>query len=120
MSKPAVKPIPDGMHSRTPLLICAGAADAIEFYAKAFNALEVSRLPGPEGRPMLAMLWVGNSGPMVADEFPERGWFGPKSPQGSPVTGPLPVDNGGAVGQPAAAAGASVTMAAACLVRGQR
>ena len=30
MSKPAVKPIPDGMRSLTPLLTCAGAADAIE------------------------------------------------------------------------------------------
>ena len=27
-----VKPIPDGMHTLTPHLICAGAADAIEFY----------------------------------------------------------------------------------------
>jgi len=50
MSKPAVKPIPDGMHSLTPLLTCAGAADAIEFYTKAFNAVEVSRLPGPKGK----------------------------------------------------------------------
>ena len=49
MSKPAVKPIPDGMHSLTPLLICAGAADAIKFYTKAFSAVEVSRLPGPKG-----------------------------------------------------------------------
>ena len=30
MSK--VKAIPDGMHTRTPHLVCAGAADAIEFY----------------------------------------------------------------------------------------
>jgi PhnB protein len=33
MSAPAVKPIPEGMHSLTPHLICAGAADAIKFYA---------------------------------------------------------------------------------------
>lgn len=35
-----VKPIPDGMHSVTPHLICAGAAQAIEFYEKAFGAVE--------------------------------------------------------------------------------
>jgi len=31
-------PIPDGMHSVTPHLVCAGADDAIEFYKKAFDA----------------------------------------------------------------------------------
>ena len=42
---PKVKPVPDGMHSITPHLVCAGAADAIEFYKKAFNAEEGGRLP---------------------------------------------------------------------------
>jgi hypothetical protein len=36
MTKP--KPVPQGMQSVTPHLICAGAADAIEFYKKAFGA----------------------------------------------------------------------------------
>jgi len=44
MSK--VKPVPDGMRSVTPHLVCAGAAEAIEFYKKAFGAVEVARLPG--------------------------------------------------------------------------
>jgi hypothetical protein len=34
MSKPAVKPVPEGMHTLTPHLVCAGAADAIKFYEK--------------------------------------------------------------------------------------
>jgi PhnB protein len=41
------KAIPDGMHTVTPHLICANASAAIEFYKKAFNATETSRLPGP-------------------------------------------------------------------------
>ncbi|HUN67559.1 MAG TPA: VOC family protein, partial [Burkholderiales bacterium] len=49
---PKVKPIPDGMHSVTPHLICAGAAKAIEFYKSAFGAVEGGRLPGPDGRIM--------------------------------------------------------------------
>ncbi|MGO9699912.1 MAG: hypothetical protein ACLPX7_11695 [Xanthobacteraceae bacterium] len=49
-----VNAIPDGMHTVTPHLICAGAAEAIEFYKKAFNATEMSRLPGPNGRLMPA------------------------------------------------------------------
>jgi uncharacterized glyoxalase superfamily protein PhnB len=40
MTTSKVKAIPDGMRSVTPHLICAGAADAIEFYKKAFNAVE--------------------------------------------------------------------------------
>ena len=44
MATSTVKPIPDGMHSLTPHLVCAGAADAIQFYVKAFNAVELVRL----------------------------------------------------------------------------
>jgi len=56
---PKVKPVPDGMHSVTPHLICAGAAAAIEFYKKAFNAVEEGRLPGPQGRILHAMRKMG-------------------------------------------------------------
>src|SRR5258708_35994804 len=86
MIQPAVKPIPDGMHSRTPLLICAGVTEAIEFYTEAFNALEVLRLPGPNGKLMLAMLWVGNSALILTDEVPEWGGCRPKSLKGPPIT----------------------------------
>ena len=120
MSKPAVKPIPDGMHSLTPLLTCAGAADAIEFYTKAFNAVEVSRLPGPKGKLMHAMLRIGNSALMLTDEFPEWGGFGPKSLQGSPVTVRLHVENADAVVERAVAAGARITMPPADMFRGDR
>ncbi len=47
MSNPAVKPIPDGMHSVTPHLVCANAAEAIAFYVKAFNAVEAARTAWP-------------------------------------------------------------------------
>ena len=50
MKSSATNPIPEGMHSITPHLICAGAADAIELYKKAFGATETSRLPGPDGK----------------------------------------------------------------------
>ena len=59
MSTQSVKSIPEGMHSVTPLLICAGAADAIEFYKKAFGATETSRLPGPNGKLMHASIRIG-------------------------------------------------------------
>jgi len=120
MIKPNVKPIPEGMHSLTPLLTCAGAADAIDFYKKAFNAVEVSRLPGPKGKLMHASLRIGNSALMLTDEFPEWGGFGPKSLKGSPVTVHLYVENVDAAVEEAVAAGAKITMPLADMFWGDR
>jgi len=46
--------IPQGMHSVTPHLVCAGAANAIDFYKQAFGAQETARMPGPGGKLMHA------------------------------------------------------------------
>jgi PhnB protein len=108
MSK--VKPIPDGMRSVTPHLICAGAADAIEFYKKAFGAVEEARIPGPGGKLMHAMIRIGDSAVMLVDEMPEWGALGPKALKGSPVTVHLYVENADATFERAVKAGAKVTM----------
>ena len=105
-----VKPIPDGMHSVTPHLVCAGAADAIEFYKKAFNAVEVGRLAGPQGRLLHAMIRIEGSAVMLVDEMPEWGALGPKSLKGSPVTIHLYVQDVDASVARAVAAGAKITM----------
>ena len=86
MSQSAVKPIPEGMRSLTPHLVCAGAAEAIEFYKRAFNAIELGRMPGPDGKLMHAMVKIGDSMLMLVDEFPQFGSVGPKALNGSPVT----------------------------------
>jgi hypothetical protein len=78
MSAAAVKPIPEGMHSLTPHLICAGAAEAIRFYAEAFGAVEQFRLPGPEGKLMHACLKIGDSMLMLVDEMAGCGMLGPR------------------------------------------
>ena len=57
----STKPIPEGMHTVTPHLICAEASDAIEFYKKAFGAVELSRMPGPDGKIMHASFRIGDS-----------------------------------------------------------
>ena len=54
---------PNGLGTITPYLTCAGAAEAIAFYKKAFGASEVMRLAGPDGK-----IWGGRFG-MVADPF---------------------------------------------------
>jgi len=54
-----VKPIPDGYHSVTPTLTISGASDAIEFYKKAFDAKEIYRFPGPDGKSIMHILPKG-------------------------------------------------------------
>jgi len=105
-----VKPIPEGMHSVTPHLTCAGAADAIEFYKKAFGAVELARLPGPNGKLMHAMIRIGDSAVMLVDEAPEWGMLGPKALKGSAVTIHLYVENADATVETAVKAGAKITM----------
>ena len=103
-------PIPEGMRTVTPHLICAGAAQAIEFYKKAFGAVETARLPGPQGKIMHAMLRIGDSALMLVDEMPEWGALGPKALKGSPVTIHLYVDDVDAFAARAVKAGAKMTM----------
>jgi len=109
-STSAVSPIPPGMHTVTPHLVCAGAAEAIAFYQKAFNATELGRMPEPKGRLMHAAIKIGDSTVMLVDEFPEWGSVGPKTLKGSPVTIHLYVQDVDAVTQQAVAAGAKVIM----------
>jgi len=120
MTTAKVKPIPDGMHSVTPHLICAGAADAIDFYKKAFNAIELSRLPGQSGKLLHGSIRIGDSTVMLSDEFPEMGGLGPKSLKGSPVTIHLYVEDVDAFAARAIAAGAKVTMPVADMFWGGR
>jgi len=75
----AVKPIPEGYHSVTPYLIVDGATRAIDFYQRAFGAVEVMRLDGPQGQVGHAEIRVGDSPVMLADEHPDRGILAPTS-----------------------------------------
>lgn len=105
-----VKAIPDGMHSVTPHLVCAGAAQAIEFYKQAFGAVEEGRMPGPDGKLMHAMIRIGGSAVMLVDEMPQWGALGPKALKGSPVTIHLYVEDADAVFERALKAGAKALM----------
>jgi PhnB protein len=120
MAKATVKPIPEGMHSLTPHLVCAGAAEAIEFYRKAFNAVESARMPGPDGKLMHAAVRIGDSTLMLVDENAQWGMLGPRALKGSPVTLHLYVEDADATVAQAAAAGAKVTMPVADMFWGDR
>jgi PhnB protein len=105
-----VKPIPEGMHTVTPHLVCAGAADAIDFYKKAFGAVELHRLPGPDGKLMHGAIRIGDSVVMLVDENPAWNALGPKALKGSPVTLHLYVEDADAAFAQAVASGASAMM----------
>ncbi len=118
--RPAVKAVPEGMHTVTPHLVCAGAADAIEFYKQAFGAVELMRLPGPDGKLMHAGITIGDSLVMLADEFPEWGSAGPLTLKGTPVTIHLQVEDADAVFTRAVEAGGEVVMPIADMFWGDR
>jgi len=82
----ATKPIPEGYRTATPYLIVKGAADAIEFYKRAFGATEMLRMADPQGRVGHAEIKIGDSVIMLADEHPAMGYRGPRALGGSSVS----------------------------------
>ncbi|MEW6452632.1 MAG: VOC family protein [Pseudomonadota bacterium] len=101
-----------------PHLCVVGAADAIEFYKKAFGATEVMRVPAEDGKRLMHAHLIVNSAPVfLVDDFPEhRGQHGgmkvfpPKEIGGTPVVLHLEVKNCDESVKRAADAGATVTM----------
>lgn len=101
-----VKAIPDGYHSIQPYLHIKGAAEAIDFYKKAFGATEKMRMPQADGRIGHAELQFGDSVIMLADESPERNIYSPAHLGGSAVSVMFYVEDCDAVYKQALAAGA--------------
>jgi PhnB protein len=117
---PNIKPIPEGFHTVTPHLVCAGAADAMDFYKKAFGAVEIARLPGPDGKLMHGHLRIGDSAVMLADEMPSCSSFGPGTLKGTPVTIHLYVNDADAFFTRATNAGAKAVMPVSDMFWGDR
>lgn len=98
----AVKPIPDGYHSLTPYLVIDGASAAMEYYKKAFGAVELFRMEH-EGKIGHAEMKIGDSPFMLSDEMPQ--YKGPKSLGGTPVSLMIYVDDVDTIYSQAIAAG---------------
>jgi PhnB protein len=110
-----VKPIPEGLHTLTPSLTLDGAAEAIEFYKRAFGAEEKSRAPDPSGKKIWhAELRIGDSALFLNDVAPEMG--------ATPSFSTLWIYTADADGlfDRAAKAGATVTMPMADMFWGDR
>lgn len=102
------KAIPDGYHSVTPYLIVDGAAKALDFYKRAFDAVELVRMGGPDGKIGHAEIRIGNSPVMMADEHPEMGFRSPTSLGNTPVGLMIYVEDCDAVYNQAVGEGAKV------------
>jgi len=107
--KNKVMAIPSGYSSITPYLIVNNAAKAIEFYKKAFHAIEVLRFNAPNQKIGHAELTIGDSKIMLADEFPEMNAHAPTANSASPVSLHLYVEDVDSVVARAVAAGATLT-----------
>lgn len=116
----AVRPIPEGYRTVTPHLVCENAPDAIEFYKKAFGAVEIARLPGPDGKIMHAELRIGDSPIMLAQDYPEFGSRGPLALKGTSVVIHLYVPDADAAWAQALDAGARPLMPLSDMFWGDR
>jgi PhnB protein len=95
----------------SPHLVVDDAAAAIDFYVKAFDAVELGRVPGPDGKLIHAALSVNGSTILLNDDFPEMSGgrsMTPKSLGGTPVTIHLTVTDVDTKFQRALDAGATV------------
>ncbi len=112
MAATAVRPVPTGFRTVTPHLVVRGAAQAIEFYKRAFDAVEIGRSAGPGGLLMHATIKIGESMVMLVDEFPKmQRWVSPDSLKGNTTVGlHLFVEDADAVYARAVAVGAKVDL----------
>src|SRR5687767_3781645 len=96
-------------HTLTAHLVVKGAAEAIDFYKRAFGAEERMRHADPTGKIMHAELVIGDSLLLLADEYPGMGNPAPGK-EGSPVVLNLYSDDVDGLWKRATDAGATVTM----------
>ncbi len=97
-----VKPIPEGYHSLTPYLVINGAAEAMEYYKKAFGAVELFRMEHG-GKIGHAEMKIGDSPLMLADASEQ--FKGVKDLGGTPVSLMIYVEDVDAIYPQAIAAG---------------
>jgi uncharacterized glyoxalase superfamily protein PhnB len=105
-----VTAIPPGYHTASPFLSVDDAAAAIEFYVRAFGALERARISGPDGRIAHCELQIGDSVLMLSDPFPQSRGRSPRELGGTSVGIYLYVEDVDAVVRDAVAAGATITV----------
>jgi PhnB protein len=106
----AVQPIPEGYHSVTPYLAVDDAAQAIEYYKKAFGAKERGRMEAPGGKIGHAELEIGDAVVMLSDPLPQFATRSPKELGGTTASLFMYVEDVDATVKRAVDAGATLTV----------
>ena len=103
-----VNPVPAGYEGATPYLVCKDAEKAIDFYTRAFGAVELFRI-GESGKVGHAEMKIADRVIiMLADEHPEMGMLSPQTIGGTPVSLLVYVDDVDRFGDNAVAEGLEV------------
>jgi PhnB protein len=103
-----VQAIPAGFEGATPYLTVNDGAAALDFYTKAFGAVETVRMPDPEGKIGHAEFKIGGATIMLSDEYPEMDVVSPTTLGGATSGLMVYVEDVDAVFAQAVAAGAEV------------
>ena len=102
-----VDPVPEQYGSVTPSLTVSPCADAIEFYVRAFAAVETApRMTGPDGRVAHAEIRIGDAIVMLSDEAPESPTRSPRTAGATTAVMFIYTDEVDAMWERAVAAGA--------------
>jgi len=109
----------EARQTATPRMWVKGATAAVEFYGKAFGAVEISRFEA-HGKVVVAEMRIGNSILMLSESAPEYGFAGPEAYGGSPVSIHLHVPDVDAFVEQAVAAGARMVETVADQFYGDR
>lgn len=112
--------VPKGYTAVTAHLVCKGAGEAMDFYAKAFGAKDRGRMAGPNGIVVHGEIKIGDAVVMLGEEMPEMGSQSPLALGGSPVTMMLYVKDVDAAFARATSAGCTVVMPPANMFWGDR
>ena len=104
------KPIPEGYHTLTTYIAVDNAAEAIEYYTRAFGAKETVRMDAPGGAIGHAELQIGDSTIMLADPFPQSSTKPPIELGGTTASLLMYVEDVDAAVKKAVDAGGTVTM----------
>ena len=109
---------PEGTATVTPYLIVDGAADAIDFYKRAFGATEEFRMDAPGGTIGHASIEIGDCRVMLADPMPGSPYGPPEGQTGASLY--LYVDDVDATFKKAVDAGATAQNEPADMFWGDR
>ena len=82
---PKGKGVPENSSVVIPRLVCRDPANAVDFCTQTFEAVELGRRPGPDGRMAHALLTIGPAMLMIEAEWPTLPSRAPTPDGSSPV-----------------------------------